>query len=174
MFGWMIDRWGVRRVMIPGVVLYALSIASYALIRARPVRHHDPAFRDDRLDPRRSAAPIPYSTVISQWFDRQRGLALGIGMAGVGLGVALMPQVAAFLIGAFRLAHRLCRDGGRGDGAGICPGRGLFVREPPDYAARPERGQSRGGALNLPGASRVRGVPLLAVLGAGQSRSSST
>jgi MFS family permease len=27
----------------------------------------------------------------------------------------------------------------------------LFVREPPDFAARPERGQSRGAALNLPG-----------------------
>jgi MFS family permease len=28
----------------------------------------------------------------------------------------------------------------------------LFVREPPDFAARPARGQSRGAALNLPGA----------------------
>ena len=45
-------------------------------------------------------SPIPYAAVIAQWFDRTRGLALGIGTAGVGLGVALVPQVAAMLIGA--------------------------------------------------------------------------
>ena len=32
----MIDRWGVRRVMLPALVLYALGIAAYALITADP------------------------------------------------------------------------------------------------------------------------------------------
>src|SRR5436305_11192429 len=45
--------------------------------------------------------PIPYAAVITQWFDRQRGLALGIGIAGVALGVAIVPQLAAALIAAF-------------------------------------------------------------------------
>src|SRR5436305_14309491 len=45
--------------------------------------------------------PIPYAAVSTQWFDRRRGLALGIGIAGVGLGVALVPQLAAALIAAF-------------------------------------------------------------------------
>jgi predicted MFS family arabinose efflux permease len=52
-------------------------------------------------------SPIHYAAVIARWFDRQRGLALGIGTAGVGLGVALMPQVATLLIDAvgWRLAY---------------------------------------------------------------------
>jgi MFS family permease len=39
--------------------------------------------------------------VVSRWFDRRRGLALGLATAGVGLGVALIPQLAAFLINRF-------------------------------------------------------------------------
>ena len=149
-FGWMIDRWGVRRVMLPALVLYALGIAAYALITADPFAITYLVFAITGLTGT-VAGPIPYSTVISQWFDRQRGLALGIGMAGVGLGVALMPQLAALLIGEF---------GWRAAYIGLAVASivfafvpvALFVREPPGFTARPERGQSRGAALNLPGA----------------------
>lgn len=148
-FGWMIDRWGVRRVMIPALVLYTLGIAAYTLIRADPFAITYLIFAVTGLTGT-VAGPIPYSTVISQWFDRQRGLALGIGMAGVGLGVALMPQLAAWLIADFgwRLAYI-------GMAVAVVIFAfvpvALFVREPPDFAARPARGQSRGAALNLPG-----------------------
>jgi MFS family permease len=37
--------------------------------------------------------------VIAHWFDSQRGIALGLATAGVGLGVALVPHLAAYLIG---------------------------------------------------------------------------
>jgi MFS family permease len=149
-FGWMIDRWGVRRVMIPALVLYTFGIAAYTLIQADPFAITYLIFAVTGLTGT-VAGPIPYSTVISQWFDRQRGLALGVGMAGVGLGVALMPQLATLLIADFgwRLAYI---------GLAIAVvvfafvPVALFVREPPDFAARPERGQSRGAALNLPGA----------------------
>jgi MFS family permease len=52
-------------------------------------------------------SPLPYGAVLSRWFDRQRGLAIGIAMAGVGLGVALVPQIAAVLIRllGWRLAY---------------------------------------------------------------------
>ena len=45
--------------------------------------------------------PIPYAAVITHWFDNHRGIALGLATAGVGLGVALIPQLAAFLISHF-------------------------------------------------------------------------
>ena len=150
-FGWMIDRWGVRRCMLPCLVYYTLSIAAYALIRAEPFAITYLIFALTGFSSP-VAGPIPYSTVISQWFDRQRGLALGIGMAGVGLGVALMPQFAALLIADFgwRMAYL-----GMAGAVVVCAFLPvtLFVREPPDFAARPLPGQSRGAALNLPGAS---------------------
>ncbi|HTW54175.1 MAG TPA: MFS transporter [Stellaceae bacterium] len=148
-FGWMIDRWGVRRCMIPGLVLYTLAIAAYSLLRADPLAVTYAIFAIGGLFTP-VGGPVPYSTVISQWFDRQRGLALGIGMAGVGLGVALVPQLAALLIAqvGWRMAY-----------VGIAIAVvilafvpvALFVREPPGFTARPERGQSRGAVLNLPG-----------------------
>jgi hypothetical protein len=30
--------------------------------------------------------------VVSTWFDQQRGLALGVTLAGIGIGAALMPK----------------------------------------------------------------------------------
>ena len=128
---------------------YTLGIAAYALIQADPFAITYLIFAVTGLTGT-VAGPIPYSTVISQWFDRQRGLALGIGMAGVGIGVALMPQLAELLIAAFgwRLAYI-------GMAVAVVIFAfvpvALFVREPPDFAARPARGQSRGAALNLPG-----------------------
>jgi MFS family permease len=65
-FGWMIDRWGVRRVMLPALVLYALGIAAYALITADPFALTYLIFGVTGLTGT-VAGPIPYSTVISQW-----------------------------------------------------------------------------------------------------------
>jgi hypothetical protein len=36
----------------------------------------------------------PCAKAISAWFDDRRGLALGIAVAGVGLGAIIMPQIA--------------------------------------------------------------------------------
>ena len=47
------------------------------------------------------AAPGPFARVISAWFDKRRGIALGISMAGVGLGAAVMPLLARTSIAAF-------------------------------------------------------------------------
>jgi predicted MFS family arabinose efflux permease len=46
-------------------------------------------------------SPVAYGFVVANWFDRHRGLALGIAMSGVGLGTSIIPPVAAYLIGAF-------------------------------------------------------------------------
>jgi len=98
--GWLVDRWGARRIMIPGLIVYALATASYALIQASPFAITLLIFALTGLVGG-VGTPIPYAAVITKWFDRQRGLALGIGIAGVGLGVALVPQLAAFLIAQF-------------------------------------------------------------------------
>jgi MFS family permease len=104
--GWLVDRWGARRIMLPGLFLYALATASYALIQASPLLFIFLIFALTGLVGG-VQSPIPYAVVIAEWFDQHRGLALGIGTAGVGLGVVVMPQVAALLIDAFgwRLAY---------------------------------------------------------------------
>ena len=95
--GWLIDRFGTRRVMIPGIVLFALAIASFGLMPARQLPLIFAIFAVAGFIGG-VQTPIPYAAVITHWFDRERGIALGVATAGVGLGVALIPQLAAALI----------------------------------------------------------------------------
>ena len=45
--------------------------------------------------------PLPYRKVVSLWFDRSRGLALGLMMIGIGSGAMIMPSIAQQLIARF-------------------------------------------------------------------------
>jgi MFS family permease len=95
-FGWMMDRWSIRRVALPGIVLYSAAIALLAL-SPRSFLVFTLLFA---LAEGLSAiqTPIGYAKAIAAWFDRRRGLALGIAMSGVGLGGFIMPQLAEALI----------------------------------------------------------------------------
>ena len=105
--GGLVDRHGPRRVILVSFVLEALVLASFhqmdgslagllcTLRRARRAR--------PRHDPRRVRAR-----------DRDlvrppRGLALGVALAGVGVGGVVLPLFCQWLIGDCRLAARLPR-----------------------------------------------------------------
>ena len=44
---------------------------------------------------------LPYVRIVSLWFDRRRGLFLGIVAAGIGLGFAIAPMVMQGFLEAF-------------------------------------------------------------------------
>jgi MFS family permease len=48
---------------------------------------------------------VPYALVVSRWFDRRRGIALGGMMVGLGLGAIVMPLVAQRLIASVGWRH---------------------------------------------------------------------
>jgi len=52
-------------------------------------------------------SPIGYVKSVASHFDRNRGLAIGIVMSGVGIGTALVPQYVQWLVGSFgwRMAY---------------------------------------------------------------------
>ncbi len=94
--GRLVDRFGVRAVALPAIVVFSLATASVAWVPASPA-----AFTAQYALMGLGAAgqtPLIYAKAISARFDRQRGLALGIAMAGVGLGAALVPQFAQKMI----------------------------------------------------------------------------
>jgi predicted MFS family arabinose efflux permease len=96
--GQFIDKWGVQRVTLLAVTLFAASVASISL--ANSVAMFVLLYAISGLLSS-GHAPLPYSKAITAWFDGRRGLALGIAMAGVGIGAALMPQIASLLVKAF-------------------------------------------------------------------------
>ena len=95
-FGRMIDKWGIRPVLIPSIALFAVAVAGLGYLQASPLSLYllFPLVGLTSV----GQTPTAYSKAISVWFDRERGLALGIALAGVGLGTALLPQWSEFLI----------------------------------------------------------------------------
>jgi predicted MFS family arabinose efflux permease len=82
---------------MPAIIVFSLTTASVALVPASPA-----AFTALYALMGLAAAgqtPMIYAKAISARFDDKRGLALGIAMAGVGLGAAAVPQFAQALIG---------------------------------------------------------------------------
>jgi MFS family permease len=148
--GIMIDRWGIKRVMLPILALYGLSIAALSLTPASVA-----VFTMLYVFMGIAGAgqgPLPYVKSISAWFDARRGLALGIAMAGVGIGVFIVPQVVRVLIQDYgwRIAYM-------GLGALMFlvafPSMALLVREPEEGFARRRVRLAQAVDVVLPGLS---------------------
>jgi MFS family permease len=94
--GFLIDRLGVRRVLIPSTILMAFAVASMIFL-SRNIWHFYAMFL---LIPILGAGTLPqsYSRVIIAWFARRRGIALGISLAGFGVGAAVIPTFAQYMI----------------------------------------------------------------------------
>ncbi len=105
--GYLIDRWSIQRVTLIIVSLFAASFALIALTPGNVIVFIGLYALAGLLAS--GQAPLPYAKSISGWFEQSRGLALGIAMAGVGIGIAVMPQVARLLLNAFgwRTAYAL-------------------------------------------------------------------
>lgn len=132
--GRLIDRYGARPVILTGNVLFAASVASVSLVEASRFQFY---FVYALIG---ISAAIPssvmFTKVIAGWFDRRRGLFLGIaGGLGNGVGAALSPLFVFALISSYGW-----RAGFQGIGAAIIlvgfPVLYLLLRDPPRDVSR--------------------------------------
>ena len=132
--GRLIDRYGARPVILTGNVLFAASVASVSLVDASRFQFY---FVYALIG---ISAAIPssvmFTKVIAGWFDRRRGLFLGIaGGLGNGVGAALSPLFVFALISSYGW-----RAGFQGIGAAIIlvgfPVLYLLLRDPPRDVSR--------------------------------------
>src|SRR5881227_1083478 len=79
--GWMMDRWSIRRVALPGIVIYVLAMGLLGLSPHSFLVFIILFALADGASAIQS--PIGYAKAVAAWFDRRRGLALGIAMSGV-------------------------------------------------------------------------------------------
>lgn len=96
--GRLIDRYGIRAVTLPSIVLMSLCLIALSFLPVSPE-----VFVTVYALMGIAAAgqtPLPYAKAITSWFDSNRGLALGIAMSGVGLGAALVPQFTQHFVTA--------------------------------------------------------------------------
>ncbi|MFT4822780.1 MAG: MFS family permease [Halioglobus sp.] len=95
LLGSLVDRVGVRKVMLISITLMGLCVGSMALLTGN-IWHF---YLMHLLIPLFGAGTLPltYSRVIINWFSSKRGLALGISLAGFGVGATLIPALAQFI-----------------------------------------------------------------------------
>jgi MFS family permease len=90
------DRIGVRAVLLPFLLLFAFATAGLSMLSSS-IFVLFLLFGIQGLVGA-GQTPTAYSKMISQVFDDKRGLALGLALAGVGVGTAFLPKYSAFLL----------------------------------------------------------------------------
>jgi MFS family permease len=97
--GWFIDRYGSRRVILWATSMFGLMMVFNRAFTGNLIGFY--LFNIAWGLVGDGVGPLPYGKVVSLWFDRRRGLALGLMMVGIGLGAMIMPSAAQQLIARF-------------------------------------------------------------------------
>jgi len=94
-----IDRFGVRRVMLPAVALFGVTVMSLALAKGVLWQIYLGFAAVGVLGGFHNM--VPYFKVASLWFHRQRGVVLSLVSACYGLAGALMPKLVQPLVARY-------------------------------------------------------------------------
>jgi len=89
--GKLVDRFGSKKVLIPAMFVIGFSLAALALTLSQLWQLLLIFFIMGSLGA--AANSLPFMFAISSWFDKYRGMAIGLAMAGSGLGYASVPPV---------------------------------------------------------------------------------
>ncbi|MEX0427697.1 MFS transporter [Nocardioides sp. DS6] len=93
-----VDRFGLLPPVIFGAVCEAIGFAIIASLVHSLAFYMVMIFLVGLLSA--SAGAVPFSRALGVWFDRSRGLALGIGMLGMGSAGVIVPRVITHVITA--------------------------------------------------------------------------
>jgi MFS family permease len=96
--GRLADYIGARKVILAGGLLLGLGVFSLSAVSAHLWQFCAIYVIIGAVAG--GTAPVPYSKVIARWFDRMRGLALGLALATLSLSFAIMPYVTQTLLAA--------------------------------------------------------------------------
>jgi predicted MFS family arabinose efflux permease len=94
--GRLVDRYGARGVIVSSHLALAACLLGLSFLQP-PLWHFHALYALAGLVGV-ATTPVTYGRVIANWFDRKRGLALGLASTGVGLGAFITPSLAQFLI----------------------------------------------------------------------------
>ncbi len=96
LIGRLVDNYGCRRILLPSMIIVSAGLALIPLVLTRLWELYLMFTLIGILGA--GANNITYLRTISAWFDRHRGLAMGIAVSGSGLGYAYMPVMLQYLI----------------------------------------------------------------------------
>jgi MFS family permease len=152
--GWIVDRFGPRRLMLVGILLAGGALVGLSAMSALWMFYLFYLFNALGYV---FGGPLPNQVLLSRWFGAGRGTAMGVAYLGIGVGGTLVPLLANWMTQAFGWRGAL-------QGLGILivvlafPA-AFFVKEtPPGAAERTDRSLAPVGE-----ALRTRAFYLLAI-----------
>ncbi len=93
--GWIIDRFGPRRIMLGGVLLAGGALIGLGGMSALWMFY---AFYLLNAIGYVCGGPLPNQVLLSQWFKEGRGKAMGFAYLGIGIGGALVPWLSYWMV----------------------------------------------------------------------------
>jgi sugar phosphate permease len=93
--GWIVDRFGPRRLMMAGIVMAGGALIGLAHMTALWMFYLFYLFNAIGYV---CGGPLPIQVLLSRWFDRSRGKAMGFAYLGIGIGGAIVPLLSARLV----------------------------------------------------------------------------
>lgn len=102
--GWVIDRFGPRRVMLSGTLMGGIALIGLSQVTSLWQYYFFYLFYALGY---MCGGPLPNQVLISRWFTGSRGKAMGIAYLGIGIGGMLVPQIAKKLISGFGWHHAM-------------------------------------------------------------------
>jgi MFS family permease len=94
-----VDRFGARRVALASVVGVSIGLALVSVLANSLFGFYAAFVLATILGA--GTSPVTWTRTVNGWFDKQRGLALGLTLMGTGIFSALGPAYATWAIGAF-------------------------------------------------------------------------
>lgn len=92
--GWIIDRFGPRRMMLAGILMAGVALMGLSAMSALWMFY---AFYLFNALGYVCGGPLPNQVLLSQWFREGRGKAMGFAYLGIGIGGALVPWLSYWL-----------------------------------------------------------------------------
>jgi MFS family permease len=96
--GWIIDRYGPRRMMMAGVLMAGGALIGLGFMSSLWMFYFFYFFNALGYV---FGGPLPCQVLISRWFDKNRGKAMGIAYLGIGTGGVIVPFISVFLVQKF-------------------------------------------------------------------------
>jgi len=96
--GWIVDRFGPRRLMMAGILMAGGALVGLGLTSAAWAFYFFYFFNALGYV---CGGPLPCQVLVSRWFDRTRGKAMGIAYLGIGIGGAAVPLLSHWLTDLF-------------------------------------------------------------------------
>ena len=96
--GWIVDRFGPRRMMMAGILMAGIALIGLSFTTTLAVFYFFYLFNALGYV---CGGPLPNQVLISRWFNEARGKAMGFAYLGIGVGGAAAPLLANWLTQQF-------------------------------------------------------------------------